>query len=194
MMKKIYKLVVLLLFCQTYVFAQNITVTGKVTDSDNLPLPAVSVRVSGSAQGTSTDANGNFTLSVPANASLVFTYIGFTTQTVAVQGRTTLNIRLAADSQLLDGVVVTALGIERSSKSLTYNTTNVSAEDLNAVKGPNVLNSLAGKAAGVFVTQGSGGPGSSPRIIMRGNKSITGSNEPLYVVDEIGRASCRERG
>src|SRR5690606_28941836 len=99
--------------------------------------------------------------------------------------RTTLNIRLAADSQQLDAVVVTALGIERSSKSLTYNTTNVSAEDLNAVKGPNVLNSLAGKAAGVFVTQGSGGPGSSPRIIMRGNKSITGSNEPLYVVDGV---------
>lgn len=185
MMKKIYKLVVLLLLCQTYVFAQNISVTGKVTDSDNLPLPAVSIKVSGTNQGTSTDANGNFSISVPSNATLVFSYIGFTTQTVNVQGRTSLNIRLATDSKMLEGVVVTALGIERSSKSLTYNTTSVSAEELNQVKGANVLNSLAGKAAGVFVTQGSEGPGSSPRIIMRGNKSITGSNEPLYVVDGV---------
>lgn len=185
MMKKIYKLVVLLLFCQTYVFAQNISVTGKVTDTDNLPLPAVSVKVSGSNQGTSTDANGNFTISVPSTATLVFTYIGYTTQNIQVQGRTTLNVRMAVNARELEGVVVTALGIERSEKSLTYNTTNISAEDLNAVKGPNVLNSLAGKAAGVFVTQGSGGPGTSPRIIMRGNKSITGSNEPLYVVDGV---------
>ncbi len=185
MMTKIYKLVVLLLFCQTYVFAQNISVTGKVTDSDNLPLPAVSVKVSGTTQGTSTDSNGNFSISVPTNGTLVFSYIGFTTQTVSVQGRTSLNIRLAVDSKMLEGVVVTALGIERSSKSLTYNTTNISAEDLNQVKGANVLNSLAGKAAGVFVTQGAGGPGSAPRIILRGNKSITGSNEPLYVVDGV---------
>ncbi|MES2875125.1 MAG: SusC/RagA family TonB-linked outer membrane protein [Bacteroidota bacterium] len=185
MMKKIYKFVVLLLLCQTYVFAQNISVTGKVTDSDNLPLPGVSVKVSGSAQGTSTDTNGNFTISVPGTGTLVFTSIGFTTQTVPVQGRTTLNIRMANDAQQLEGVVVTALGIERSSKSLTYNTTNISAEELNAVKGANVLNALAGKAAGVFVTQGNGGPGSSPRIIIRGNKSIAQGNQPLYVVDGI---------
>jgi TonB-linked SusC/RagA family outer membrane protein len=185
MMRKFYKLVVLLLLCQTYVFAQNISVTGKVTDTDNLPLPAVSIKVSGTTQGTSTDNNGNFTISVPSNASLVFSYIGFTSQTIAVQGRTTLNVKLATDSKMLEGVVVTALGIERSSKSLTYATTNVSAEDLNQVKGANVLNSLAGKAAGVFVTQGAGGPGSSPRIVLRGNKSIGGSNTPLYVVDGV---------
>ena len=185
MMKKIYKLVVLLLFCQTYLFAQNISVTGKVTDSDNLPLPGVSVKVSGSVQGTSTDANGSFTISVPGTGTLVFTSIGFTTQTVPVQGLTTLNIRMASDSQLLEGVVVTALGIERSARSLTYNTTNISADELNAVKGANVLNALAGKAAGVFVTQGNGGPGSSPRIIIRGNKSISQGNQPLYVVDGI---------
>lgn len=185
MMKKIYKLVVLLLLCQTYVFAQNISVTGKVTDSDNLPLPAVSVKLSGSTQGTSTDANGNFTISVPSTATLVFTYIGFETQTVPVQGRTTLNIRLAVGANQLEGVVVTALGIERSTKSLTYNTTNISADDLNAVKGANVLNALAGKAAGVFVTQGAGGPGASPRVIIRGSKSISGTSQPTYVVDGI---------
>lgn len=185
MMKKIYKLVVLLLFCQTYVFAQNVSVTGKVTDSENLPLPAVSIKVSGTTQGTSTDVNGNFSISVPSNASLIFSYIGFTPQTISVQGRTSLNIQLAVDARMLEGVVVTALGIERSAKSLSYATTNISADDLNQVKGANVLNSLAGKAAGVFVTQGSGGPGSSPRIVLRGNKSIGGGNSPLYVVDGV---------
>ncbi len=185
MTKKIYKLVVLLLLCQTYVFAQNISVTGRVTDSENLPLPGVSVKVSGATQGTSTDTDGNFTISVPSTATLVFTYIGYTSQSVPVQGRTTLNIRLAEDATALSEVVVTALGIERSAKSLSYSTTNVSAEELNKVTGANVLNSLAGKAAGVFVTQGSGGPGSSPRIVLRGNKSIAGSNSPLYVVDGV---------
>jgi TonB-linked SusC/RagA family outer membrane protein len=185
MITKFYKLVVLLLLCQTFVFAQNVSVTGKVTDTENLPVPGVSVKVSGTAQGTSTDANGNFTISVPGTGTLVFTSIGFTTQTVPVQGRTTLNIRMANDAQALEGVVVTALGIERSTKSLTYNTTNISAEELNAVKGANVLNALAGKAAGVFVTQGNGGPGSSPRVIIRGNKSISQGNQPLYVVDGI---------
>lgn len=184
-MKKVYKLAVLLLFCHTFVFAQNISVNGKVTDSDNLPLPAVSIKVSGSTQGTSTDVNGNFTISVSPNASLVFSYIGFTSQTVPVQGRTTINVQLANDTKMLEGVVVTALGIERSQKSLSYATTSVTADDLNQVKGANVLNSLAGKAAGVFVTQGAGGPGSSPRIVLRGNKSISGNNTPLYVVDGV---------
>ncbi|MEJ7780851.1 MAG: SusC/RagA family TonB-linked outer membrane protein [Daejeonella sp.] len=185
MMKKIYKLAVLLLLCQTCVFAQNISVTGKVTDSDNLPLPGVSVKVSGTTKGTSTDANGNFTISVPSTATLDFTYLGFASQSVSVQGRTSLNIRLAGDAKALGEVVVTALGIERSAKSLSYSTTTVSAEELNQVKGANVLNSLAGKAAGVLVTQGAGGPGSSPRIILRGNKSIAGNNAPLYVVDGV---------
>lgn len=184
-MKKVYKLAVLLLFCHTFVFAQNISVNGKVTDSDNLPLPAVSIKVSGSTQGTSTDLNGNFTISVSPNASLVFSYIGFATQTVPVQGRTIINVQLASDTKMLEGVVVTALGIERSQKSLSYATTSVTADDLNQVKGANVLNSLAGKAAGVFVTQGAGGPGSSPRIVLRGNKSISGNNTPLYVVDGV---------
>ena len=128
MMKKVYKLVVLLLLCQTYVFAQNISVTGKVTDSDNLPLPAVSIKVSGSTQGTSTDANGNFTISVPSNASLVFTYIGFASQTIAVNGRTTLSVRLESDSKMLEGVIVTALGITKDQKVLSYATQQVKTE------------------------------------------------------------------
>jgi TonB-linked SusC/RagA family outer membrane protein len=139
----------------------------------------------GTNEGTSTDANGNYAITAAPNASLAFSFIGFVSQTVAVNNRTIINVQLADDSQSLSDVVVTALGIERSAKSLSYATTNISAEDLNEVKGPSVLNSLAGKAAGVFVTQGSGGPGSSPRIVLRGNKSITGGNSPLYVVDGI---------
>lgn len=184
-MRKFYKLFVLFMLCQAYVFAQNVTVTGKVIDAENQPVPAVTVKVSGSSVGTSTDMNGNYSISVPANSSLVFSSIGYLSQTANADGRSAVNITLASDSKALEAVVVTALGIEKSAKSLTYATTNVSAEQLNQVKGANVLNSLAGKAAGVFVTQGSGGPGSSPRIILRGNKSIVGTNEPLYVVDGV---------
>lgn len=171
--------------CSSIAFAQNIRITGKVSDSTGEGLPSVSVRVVGTNEGTSTDANGNYAITAAPNASLAFSFIGFTGQTVAVNNRTIIDVQLADDSQSLSDVVVTALGIERSAKSLSYATTNVSAADLNEVKGPSVLNSLAGKAAGVFVTQGSGGPGSNPRIVLRGNKSIVGGNAPLYVVDGI---------
>lgn len=184
-MKKRLQIILFLFLCTSVAFAQNVRITGKVTDSASEGLPSVSVRVSGSSEGTSTDANGNYAITAAPNATLTFSFIGFVSQNVAVNNRTTINVQLADDSQALSDVVVTALGIERSNKSLSYATTNVSAEQLNEVKGPSVLNSLAGKAAGVFVTQGSGGPGSNPRIVLRGNKSINGNNQPLYVVDGV---------
>ena len=184
-MKKVYKLVVLLLFCQAYVFAQNISVTGKVTDSDNLPLPAVSIKVSGSNQGTSTDANGNFTISVPSNASLVFSYIGFTTQTVAVQGRTTLNVRLESDSKQLEGVVVTALGITKDQKVLSYATQKVNTDNFEKARELNIGKSLIGRVAGLDVAGTSSGLGGSTRVVLRGDRSITGNNGALIVVDGV---------
>lgn len=186
-MKKwqLFLLMCLFLSSSSYVMAQDITVTGRVSGSDGTPLPNVSIFITGTNQGTSTNDQGNYTINAAGNASLTFTYIGHVSQTVAINGRTSINVTLEEDATSLDEVVVTALGIERSSKSLTYNTTNVSSEDLNTVKSPNVLNNLAGKAAGVFVTQGDGGPGAAPRIVLRGNKSITGDNQPLYVVDGI---------
>jgi len=185
MMKKVYKLVVLLLLCQTYVFAQNISVTGKVTDSDNLPLPAVSIKVSGSTQGTSTDANGNFTISVPSNSSLVFTYIGFASQTVAVNGRTTLSVRLESDSKMLEGVIVTALGITKDQKVLSYATQQVKTESFEKARELNIGKSLIGRVAGLDVAGTSSGLGGSTRVVLRGDRSITGNNGALIVVDGV---------
>lgn len=171
--------------CWFCALGQNITVNGTIVDQTNGPIPAVSIKVSGTNQGTISGTDGKYTISAPSNGKIVFSSLGFVSQTLDVNGRTTINVTLQSDATTLEGVVVTALGIERSKKSLTYSTTTVSADDLNQVKGASVLNSLAGKAAGVFVTQGSGGPGSSPRIVLRGNKSISGNNQPLYVVDGI---------
>lgn len=184
-MKKPLQIILLFFLCTSFAYAQNIRITGKVTDSENQGLASVSVKVAGTSVGTSTDANGNYAINAAPNSTLQFSFVGFKSQSVQVNNRTSVDMQLADDAQALSDVVVTALGIERSAKSLSYATTNVSAEDLNEVKGPSVLNSLAGKAAGVFVTQGSGGPGSSPRIVLRGNKSISGGNSPLYVVDGI---------
>lgn len=184
-MKKIYALIALLQCCWFCVQAQNITVTGKVVDNTNLPIPSVTIKVGDSKQGTQTNETGQYSISVPKDAALTFSSIGFASQTISVGGKTTINVTLLSDSKTLEGVVVTALGLTRTKKSLTYNATSISADDLNQVKGASVLNSLAGKAAGVVVTQGSGGPGSAPRIVLRGNKSIAGNNQPLYVVDGI---------
>src|SRR5690606_26360851 len=171
----------LLAYCNS-VFAQNINVAGKVTDANGQGLQAISVQVVGSTTGTSTDADGNFTISASATDSLLFSSIGYVSQTVAINNRTTITIQMSEDTKVLSDVVVTALGIERSSKSLSYSTTNISADELTEVKCLALFNSLAGKAAGVVDSQGAGGPGSNPRIVLRGNKSIVGDNQPLYVV------------
>jgi TonB-linked SusC/RagA family outer membrane protein len=167
------------------VFAQNISVTGKVTDSDNLPLPAVSIKVSGSTQGTSTDSNGNYTISVPSNASLVFSYIGFTTQTVSVQGRTTINVRLESDSKMLEGVVVTALGITKDQKVLSYATQQINTDAFAKAKELNVANSLSGRVAGLNITKTASGLGGTSRVVLRGDRSITGNNQALIVIDGV---------
>lgn len=184
-MKKVYKLVVLLLLCQTYVFAQNTSVTGKVTDSDNLPLPAVSIKVAGTTQGTSTDANGSFSISVPSNASLVFTYIGFASQTIAVSGRTTINVRLESDAKQLEGVIVTAMGITKDQKVLSYATQKVNTDNFEKARELNVGKSLIGRVAGLDVAGTSSGLGGSVRVVLRGDRSITGNNGALIVVDGV---------
>ncbi|MEJ7768313.1 MAG: carboxypeptidase-like regulatory domain-containing protein, partial [Chitinophagaceae bacterium] len=185
MMKKVYNLFVMLLLCQTYVFAQNISVAGKVTDSDNEPLPGVSISVSGSTKGASTDATGNFSISVPSNASLVFSFIGFNTQTVAVQGRSTLNVRLESDNKYLKDVVVTAMGITKDQKVLSYATQKINTETFSKAKELNVANSLSGRVAGLNVARTSSGLGGSTRVVLRGDRSITGNNQALIVIDGV---------
>ncbi|MCP2044721.1 SusC/RagA family TonB-linked outer membrane protein [Pontibacter sp. HSC-36F09] len=167
-------------------FAQDRAVSGRVTEaSTGNGLPGVSVAVKGTTIGIATDAQGNYQLRVPeANATLVFRFLGYTTQEVAVGNQSTINVSLQTDARQLDEVVVTALGIERSERSLGYATQQVQGENLTLTKEQNVLGSLSGKVAGVQVTGSSGASmGGTQKIKIRGVNSLNGGDQPLIVVD-----------
>lgn len=166
---------------------QGITVQGTVTDGTGEPLIGVSVVVKNAkGLGVVTDIDGNYKINVnDKNAVLVFSYIGYTPQEVAVGGRSSLNVVMKDESSVLKEVVVTAMGIKRKESSLTYATQQVKASDLNRVQDPNVANSLEGKVSGVTITPSAGGAGGASKIILRGNKSILGSSTPLIVVDGV---------
>lgn len=175
-----------LLFYCSVVFAQTVTITGKVTGTDDrLPRPGVTVLQKGTSNGTSTGMNGEYTISVPKGATLQFSFIGMLTKDIIVGNETVINVELEPSTVQMGEVVVTALGISREKKSLGFAVTEVSGQDISRVKDLNVVNSLSGRVSGVVVTQGTFGPGSSSRVIIRGNNSITGNNQPLYVVDGI---------
>ncbi|MFC5412661.1 SusC/RagA family TonB-linked outer membrane protein [Larkinella bovis] len=167
--------------------AQDRTVTGKVTSSDDgSSLPGVSIQLKGTSRGTTTDSDGNYSLTnVPANARLVFSFIGTTTQEIEVGNQTTINVQLKSDASQLSEVVVTAQGIERDRRSLGYSTQDVRGDVLAQRSEPNVLNALQGKLAGVNITPSSGAPGASTNINIRGITSFNGSNQPLIVVDGV---------
>jgi TonB-linked SusC/RagA family outer membrane protein len=174
-----------LLVCMAAV-AQDINVSGRVTAAeDGLTLPGVSIQVKGTTRGTTTDANGQYQLSVPPNSRLIFSFIGYTSQDLPVGNQTTINVSLVSGSQSLDEIVVTAQGIERDKRSLGYATQEVSGNILAQRSEPNLLNALQGKLAGVSITGSSGAPGASTNINIRGITSFTGSNQPLIVVDGI---------
>ncbi len=164
---------------------QKRSVSGTVTDPSGEPLIGVTVIVEGNASiGNVTDLDGNYTLNdVPSDASLQFSYVGMKTQVVPVNGQTVIHVKMASDTELLDEVVVTALGIKRSEKALSYNVQKVDQEALTKVKDANFVNSLSGKVAGVQITRSASGIGGATRVIMRGTKSIVGNNNVLYVVD-----------
>lgn len=186
MKKRLLGFVVLFLVAGASAMAQH-TVSGTVTSADGAPLPGVSVLVKGTTTGTSTDGDGRFAVSVPDNSAvLVVSFIGYSTQEITVGARTNIDIELAEDITELGEVVVTALGIPRETKTLVYATQSVKPESLTEVRDANnVLNSLQGKIANAVITQGSGGVGSGARIVMRGNRSIQGSNNALIVVDGV---------
>lgn len=163
-----------------------VVIRGQVTDVDGETLPGVSVMVKGTTMGTTTDLNGNYSITVPDESSiLIFTYIGFVAQEISLNGRTSVNVKLEVANSVLNEVVVTALGIERESKSLTYSAQTLTADKLNEAKETNLINSLQGKVAGVTITRNATGPGSSSNVVLRGNRSIFGSNQPLYVIDGV---------
>ena len=163
--------------------AQRVDVGGKVIDVNGEALIGVSVRVKDSQVGASTDVQGKFTLDAPANAVLVFTYVGYVTQEVAVNGRTSVNVTLVEDRQALSEVVVTALGVTKAKRGLGYSVQEIRGDEFTEARQNNIANSLSGKIAGVDATQANSGVGGSSRVIIRGNTSLNGNQQPLYVVD-----------
>ncbi len=162
------------------------TVTGKVSGADGLSIPGVSVFLKGTNDGTITNIDGMFSLEVPSQSStLIFSFVGFIRQEVEVGSLNTMNIVLQQESVELNGVVVTALGITKEKKALGYSVSYLKGNELTTVKDPNIMNSLAGKSAGVQISKSAGGPDASTRVIIRGINSLQGNNQPLFVVDGI---------
>ncbi|WP_337422244.1 SusC/RagA family TonB-linked outer membrane protein [Phocaeicola sp.] len=161
-----------------------VTTTGQVVDAKGEPLIGVSILEVGTTNGTITDIDGNFTLSVNEGATLEISYIGYKTQTLPVRAKLG-QIVMKEDTEVLDEVVVTALGIKRSQKALSYNVQEVKGDALTSVKDANFMNSLAGKVAGVQISSGATGAGGAARVVMRGMKSLTKDNNALYVIDGV---------
>ncbi len=167
-------------------FAQSKTITGTVTSaSDKIPLPGVSVAVKGTTRGTVTGVDGKFTISAEPKDVLVFSFIGMKTMQYPVASASNIDVALVTDAKSLDEVVVTALGIKQEKKALGYAITEVKGSAVAQTQRENFVNSLAGRVAGVEVTSTSGLPGSSSSIMIRGVSSLSGSNQPLYVVDGL---------
>lgn len=177
----------MVLMLSTYsALAQERTLSGTVTGEDGSPLPGVNVVVKGTNTGTATDTNGKYSLTLPGGGTtLVFSFIGFTSQEVNVGDRTTVNVTLAADATQLNEVVVTALGITREKASLGYAVSNVSAEEIMRSGENNIVSSLAAKVPGIQITGSAGTPGASTRVLIRGSATFTGENQPLIVVDGV---------
>jgi len=165
--------------------AQTREVTGTVTDSSGNPLVGASINVRGARGGTSAGPDGRFRLVVSANATLVVSAVGFLPQDVPVGGQTSVAVQLMRDNRNMNEVVVTALGIRREKRSLTNATQTISADELNKSGTGNPLGELEGKASGLTVIQSTGDPGGGTYIRLRGSTSITGSNQPLLVVDGV---------
>lgn len=165
-----------------------VSVTGRVRDAKGLPVIGASVVVKGTPIGVSTDVEGRFALTVPSTdtAQLEISFLGYETQVFSVGGgRTQFEVTLRESTSEIESVVVTALGIKRSEKALSYNAQKVSAEDIGAVKDVNLMNSLNGKIAGAVINSSAAGIGGATRVVLRGLKSISSSNNALYVVDGV---------
>ena len=165
-----------------------VSVSGRVTDASGQPIVGASVIVRGTTVGVSTDTEGRFALEVPAPAAsqtLEVSYLGYETAAVPVGSRTSFEVTLQESSSEIEQVVVTALGIKRQEKALSYNVQQVAASDITLVKDANFMNSLSGKVAGVTINASSSGVGGATKVVLRGNKSISQSSNALYVIDGI---------
>ncbi|WP_370525523.1 TonB-dependent receptor [Dysgonomonas sp. 521] len=164
---------------------QDRLVTGTIKDKAGEPLIGVSVAVKGTTTGTMTDVDGNFSLRVPEGKQIEITYIGYVAQTINPANQSSFDIVLLESDVNLDEVVVTALGIKRAQKALSYNVQEIKGDELTGVKDVNLMNSLSGKVAGVNINASAAGIGGATRVVMRGTKSITKDNNALYVIDGV---------
>ncbi len=186
-MKKSLLVILLFILGSTFnLFAQGTVVTGVVTSGeDGSTMPGVNVVVKGTTVGTTTDLNGSYSIKVPeGNNVLEFSFLGYKTLDVNIDGKTKIDVFLQPDNLKLDEVVVTALGISKEKKSLAYSTQQVKSDEITAVKDANPINALNGKVAGMQINRSASGTGGSVRITLRGNKS-TRNNQPLYVIDGV---------
>jgi TonB-dependent SusC/RagA subfamily outer membrane receptor len=185
MRKKLLTLLLAWAVSMSALWAQTRQITGLVTDGKE-PVIGSSVQVKGSSNGTATDVNGRYVLNVPADATTIIVKgVGFKTREVSIAGLSEINVTLEADNVNLNEMVVTAFGIERERKTLGYSQQKVSGDEMRKSGEQNFVQSLSGKAAGVLV-QGSGGtPGASSKVLLRGNVTFNGNNQPLMVVDGV---------
>ena len=161
------------------------TVSGTVTDAETgQPLPGVTVLVQNTTTGTTSDFDGNYTIDVPANATLVFSYLGFVRQTVAINGRSTINVVMQPDTEQLDEVVIVGYGTQ-SSRKVTGAVQQINTDELADLPVPQVTQKLQGRLVGVQINQTTGRPGEGVQVRVRGQASILAGSDPLYVVDGL---------
>lgn len=164
---------------------QRISIRGTITDESDIPIIGANIIEKGTSNGTITDLEGKFSFEVAPKSSIITSFIGYKTQVIPISGRNYFTIKLSDESHSLDSIVVTAMGLKKKETSLTYATQQFNNDEVTRVKDPNMITALAGKASGVQINRSSSGLGGSARVIIRGNRSVNGNNQPLYVLDGI---------
>jgi TonB-linked SusC/RagA family outer membrane protein len=178
------KIFLFFLLTSSISFAQN-SISGKVSDENGDAMPGVSVVVKGSSAGTQTAADGTYSVKSTNGTALIFSFLGYKKTEVAIGGKSVINVSLETDASNLDEVIVTALGIEKSAKSLTYAAQSLDGSKITKIRDANFATTLNGKVAGLMVNQASSGPGGAVRITFRGNRSLRGNNNALFVIDGV---------
>jgi TonB-linked SusC/RagA family outer membrane protein len=195
MKKKLLMLFLSMFLLTVYAMAQQITVTGKVSSAeDKLGVPGASVRIKGTSTAVQSNMNGVYSIKTKAGDVLQFSYIGFETQEKVVGAATTVDVVLKPDAKSLSEVVVTALGIERDKRTLTYSVQSVTGDDLRQSNQSNIINALQGQIAGAQISSSGGSPGLPSEIILRGSTTLSGDNQPLMIVDGIRVSNSSSNG
>lgn len=166
------------------------SVKGQVLDENGEPIIGATIHVKGEKEATVTDIDGNFTINATNGAELEVSYLGYVTKSVAANSDL-VGVKMSQNTQALNEVVVTALGIKKEAKALSYNVQQLNSDDITGVKDANFMNALAGKVAGVEISSSSSGIGGGVKVVMRGAKSISNNNNALYVIDGIPMPSLQ---